>query len=142
MSTQPNELRSISRKPALRRYMRRYFVLLALYMLLVAAINGWLGWQPDFAGPLGWLIAMSPALPIGGVLWAMGRYLDEEEDEFLRMMNVRANLLGGGLTLFALTAWSFLDHFAHVAPPRPALIFPIFIGLWACALAYLSWKNR
>jgi len=125
-----------------KRYMLRFWPFMILYMVAVAGISGWFGWTPDFTGAAGAALAVLPALPVGGVLWAMGRYLDEEHDEFVRLKQARAMLLAVGLTMFVCTAWGFMSEYAGVAPLPLFLVFPLFCFFWAPALGYVSWRFR
>lgn len=100
---------------------------MAVYVLAVATISGWLGWEPPTQGWGLYLAAISPAFPVGAAIYAMGRYLVDEPDEFQRMVQVRAMLSGLGLTMFVCTAWGFLAQYAHVWPLPLYLVFP----LWA-----------
>jgi hypothetical protein len=60
------------------------------------------------------LIAVLPALPVVGLFAAMGRYLIEEQDEYVRMLRVREMLWAMGFTLSCATIWGFLDNFGLV----------------------------
>ena len=63
---------------------------------------------------IAYLVAILPALPIIGVFGAIGRYLIEEQDEYLRMLMVRQTLWASAFTLSIATAWGFLDNFGLV----------------------------
>ncbi len=120
-----------------RRYHWLTWSSMAIYCLLVLAVSGRLGWQPPRAGAGLYLAAIAPALPIGVVIFAMGRYFAELPDEFIRMMKVKASLLGLGLTLFTCTAWGFLAEYAHVWASRMSLVFvfPIWVvWMWVSSL--------
>src|SRR3954449_4086229 len=58
--------------------------------------------------------AILPALPIIGIFGAMGRYLVEEQDEYVRMLMVRQMLWASGFALSCATIWGFLDNFGLV----------------------------
>ena len=60
---------------------------------------------------LEYLVAILPALPIIGIFGAIGRYLVEEQDEYVRMLMVRQTLWASGFTLSVATIWGFLDNF-------------------------------
>jgi hypothetical protein len=57
----------------------------------------------------GYALAVLPALPIIAIFALVGRYLIEEQDEYLRMRMVRQILWTTGLTLAATTLWGFLE---------------------------------
>src|SRR5689334_7295445 len=63
---------------------------------------------------LAYVVAILPALPIVGLFLATGRYLVEEQDEYVRMLRVREMLWAMGFTLSCATIWGFLDNFGLV----------------------------
>jgi hypothetical protein len=120
---------------AVRRHYRLTFLTaMGAYALAVAAISGWFGWEPPKAGFGLYLAAISPALPIGFAILAMGRYFSQEPDEFLRMVQIQATLVGVGMTMFTCTAWGFLAQYAHVWALPLYLVFPMW-AFWM-GLAY------
>jgi hypothetical protein len=107
--------------PAMKTYNRRFLVASFTYVAaLFAAIGITNALEP--AGVLAWLLAMLPALPITGMLWVMGRYLIEEQDEYLRSRAIGAALIATGLLLTLATFWGFLETF-ELVPHAP--------GWWA-----------
>ncbi len=100
--------------PALRRYNRRSLIWATSYVVALGiALTVRNTIHPQ--GPLLWLIAVLPSLPIFYFIWAMGRYLVEERDEYLRMRQVHAGLIATGLLLATATFWGFLETFG-IAP--------------------------
>ena len=65
-------------------------------------------------GALKYLVAILPALPIIGIFGAIGRYLVEEQDEYVRMLMIRQTLFASAFTLSIATTWGFLDNFGLV----------------------------
>jgi hypothetical protein len=59
-------------------------------------------------------VAILPALPIIGIFFAIGRYLVEERDEYIRMLMVRQTLWASSIALSAATIWGFLENFGLV----------------------------
>lgn len=120
--------------PAMRRYNRRMLVASALYVVgLFGAI-----WVHDLLRPSGamaFLIAFVPSLGVLAMIWAMGRLVAEESDEYLRYRLVRSALVGLGGLLTLATVWGFFEQFALVphAPSWAAVpIFAIGFGLANC----------
>ena len=103
----------VARTPAWKRYNWRVIWLsLAYAILLIAAVYGF---KHKLIPPaLTYPVAILPALPIIGLFAAMGRYLVEETDEYVRMLMVRQTLWASALTLSVATAWGFLDNFGLV----------------------------
>jgi len=115
--------------PAARTYNRRVIPLSLFY---IAAILGsiYLYRGGLVTGPLMWGIAVLPALPILGIIWAMGRFLVEEDDEYQRARFVRRALIATGFMLTIATVWGFLEQFKLV-PDVPS--YWAFI-LWCMGL--------
>jgi hypothetical protein len=101
--------------PAMRRYLARLAVLMVAYMALIF-LAGYLFRHNPPHGPLAYVLAIAPALPIIGVLWAVMRLLVEETDEYLRMLLVRQTLFATGFCLTIMTVWEFLQNYGLVAP--------------------------
>ena len=119
---------------AQRRYNRNVLMLSALYMVtLIGAISFFKNGAPTGLGA--YLIAILPALPIIGVFAAMGRYLVDEQDEYLRMLTVRQTLWATGFALSIATIWGFLESFElvdHVDAYYIAVLWFGGLGLGAC----------
>ncbi len=123
--------------PALSRYNRRGLVWAFGYvaaLFFAISVNDWL--KPD--GPLLWLIAVLPALPILYYVWALYRYLIEETDEYLKMRYVGDALFGLGLLLIVSTVWGFLESFKVV----PHLESWIVVPVWAIGLGLSQIRRR
>ncbi len=122
---------------AQKRYNKRVIGLSVVYaLLLVGAVMVFNRGHP--AGPLAWLLAILPALPIVGIFAAMGRYLVEESDEYLRAMETRKSLIATGFMLTVTTCWGFLQSFdllPHVDFYWAAVIWFGGLGVGSCAQA-------
>ncbi len=98
---------------AYRRYNRR--IIWASIAYAVALLGSTYSFKHHLlsgAGP--WLAATLPALAIIAMFVALGRYLLEEQDEYLRMLMVRQGLWASGFALSVATIWGFLDSFGLV----------------------------
>ena len=120
--------------PAIKRYNVRVVWLSLLYVAFlmgsIYAFNHRL-----VAGPPAYLAAILPALPIIGIFAAIGRYLIEEEDEYVRMLMVRQTLWASGFALSLATIWGFLESFGlavHVDAYYLAVAWFGGLGLGAC----------
>jgi hypothetical protein len=103
------------KSPAMKRYLVRLFVLMTIYLVtLFAAVT--LFKNGMVSGPLAWVLAIIPALPIIGVFWAVMRLLIEEPDEFVKLLLVRQSLVATGFCLTVMTIWEFLQKFDLVPP--------------------------
>jgi hypothetical protein len=101
------------RTPAWKRYNWRVIWLSALYAaFLLPAVYGFK--HQLVPGALQYVVAVLPALPIIGIFAAIGRYLVEEQDEYVRMLMVRQTLWASGFALSLAPIWGFLDNFGLV----------------------------
>jgi hypothetical protein len=115
--------------PAIVAYNRRMLIWSFAYMAaLFVAMTVYNQYKPS--GPLLWLIAILPSLPILYFVWALGRYLVEETDEYIRMTQVSAGLFATGWLLVLATVWGFLETFG-VAVHVPAWAA---VPVWAIGL--------
>jgi len=121
----------------MKRYNWRVIWLSLLYAaFLLAAVFGFK--HQLFSGVLAYIMAILPALPIIGIFAVMGRYLVEEQDEYVRMLTVRQSLWASGFALSVATIWGFLESFnmvEHVDSYSVAII-------WFMGLAVGSLMNR
>lgn len=116
------------RTPAWKRYNWRVIWLSLVYALfLISAVYGFKH-QLIPAG-FKYIVAVLPALPIVGLFVAMGRYLVEEQDEYVRMLMIRQSLWASGFTLSLATVWGFLDNFGLVGHIDGYWIVVWFVGL-------------
>ena len=123
------------RSPAVRRYMGRIIVLVVIYLAtLFLAVRAF---RADaVSGVVAYALAILPALPVIGVFWAVMRFLIEETDEFVRMLQVRQCLFATGFCLAIMTTWEFLQNFELVPPGNGGFgaAFFWFVGLGFGAL--------
>lgn len=80
-------------------------------------------------GVLLYVLAVLPALPIGGTILTFLAYI-ERVDEYLRAILVRRFIIATGLTLFICTAWGFLENNAGAHHFSLYLVYPLFWGLF------------
>jgi hypothetical protein len=105
----------VARTAAWKRYNWRLIWLSLLYaVFLISAVYGFK--HKLIPGSLTYVVAVLPALPIVGIFAALGRYLVEEQDEYVRMLMVRQSLWASGFVLSAATVWGFLQNFGLAGP--------------------------
>ena len=123
--------------PAQRRYNRRVLLLAIAYalslFLAVHLLSGHL-----IAGPAAYVVGILPALAVSGFFWMMGRYLIEESDEYLRMLQIRQLLIATGIALTAATIWGFLEGF-ELVPHVVGYVWPV---VWVASLGIGACVNR
>jgi len=120
---------------AQRRYNKRVIVLSLIYAVaLIGAVYAFK--HHLLGGPVAWLAAILPALPIIGIFAAIGLYLVEEQDEYVRMLMIRQTLWASGFALSLATIWGFLESFdlvGHVESYYVAVLWFGGLGLGGCA---------
>ena len=126
---------SFTKSRASRRYVIRMAVLMSAYLVLFAGAGYWFP-HAHPQGPLAYLAAIAPALPIIGVFWAVMRLVIEETDEFIKLLHVRQCLVATGFCLTVMTIWEFLQNFDLVAPGNggfgAAFFWFVGLGVGAC----------
>jgi hypothetical protein len=124
----------MTKSKAIGRYNRRVIILSLIYAAaLIGAVYGFK--HQLLSGPVAWIVAILPALPIIGMLLVIGRYLTEETDEYLRDMMVRQALIATGFALSISTAWGFLENFGlvpHVYAYYAVILWFAGLGIGAC----------
>ena len=103
-----------SLRPAKRTYNRRVLTASAAYAVLLVG-GEYAVMRLDPAMPLRVVLALLPALAIVAIFAALGRYLVEESDEYLRAQMVRQMLWATGGTLSVATGYGFLQVFDVVS---------------------------
>jgi hypothetical protein len=108
-----------------KRYRRRVLIAMSLYVVLLflcmklvkaVAMPGWALYAA----------AVLPAIPVMAVLASLARYLQEETDEYLRMLTVRSLLVAAGVLLATITVDDFLRVIAHRDALGPFVCFVVF----------------
>ena len=105
-------------------YLARVAGLMVAYLVFLFLAERLLDNADPLTGPIGFILAALPALPIIGMFWAIGRLLVETRDEYQRMLLVRQILVGTALALAAATGWGFLELYGMV-PHIPAFWWAI-----------------
>ena len=78
------------------------------------------------AGPLGYALAILPALAIVAQIVAVGLYIAGETDEFQRNLFVQSILWGLGGLLTLTSVWGMLESFTRIPHFQPIWTFPVF----------------
>jgi hypothetical protein len=124
---------------AQRRYNRRILLSTLAYAVLLfgeqyALRHGHLAQAANYA------LAVLPALPIIAIFVSIGRYLVEEQDEYLRMRNIRQILWATGLTMAATTLWGFLEDagLPHLPMFYVAVCWFAALGIGGCIVKVLD----
>lgn len=127
--------------PARKKYQREVRWLLLGYFV-VLFFSAW--FVKHWAGPgVGrYIWAVLPTIPIVGIIARMGKYLHEETDEYMRLLQMNSILAGTGALLTALVISDFLRAFAHAPDFAPFVLFLCF-GAGMGAMQFVQWsRNR
>ena len=126
--------------PAGRRYILRFLTPMAVYALVffVAA--------PVSRTTASVAVRVAIALVLAGAviaaIAAIGRYLVEEEDEYLRMRVAQAVIMATGLTLSVCTLWGYLAAVRVVPDLSTVNIFPMFSAAWLAVVTLRRLMGR
>lgn len=125
----------ISKSPADARYNRRVLIYSAAYAAALL-ICTYLFKHQLVSGSLAVIAALLPAIPVVLIFVAIGRYLVEERDEYLRMLMTRQVLWASGFALSIATIHGFLEAYGIVeAIPSYAVVMLWYLGLGIGAVA-------
>jgi len=114
-----------SGSPAQRRYERDVLIIMSLYVVLTFA-DAFLVKHGHLHGWALYVCSVLPALPIIVVIVRMGRYLQEETDEYQRLVTMRSILVGTAALLGSLVVNDFIRGFAGAEGLPPFATFVIF----------------
>jgi hypothetical protein len=115
-----------------RRYRRRVLITMSLYLVLLYACMKLVKAVPMHGIAL-YVTALLPAVPIIAVLLILGRYLQEETDEYLRMLTVRSLIVAAGALLATIVVNDFLRVMAHGTALAPFAGFIVFFFAFGIA---------
>ena len=130
-----------SNSAAEKRYRRDVLRFMAAYVVVLFCASWFVrhdGAQHFFL----YFWSVVPAIPILGVVVRMGRYLQEEKDEYLRLMTMQAVLVGTAALLATLVVSDFLRAFANTGALPPFVSFLIFCAGMAVTQAVQKLRNR
>lgn len=135
LNAMANAGRHGERGSAARNYLTRMLVVSLTYVGSLATASVLIE-DGDPITFLSVLVALVPGIAVAGYFWAIGKYLAEQQDEFLRMLMVRQSLIATGLAFSAASIWGFLESFGQV-PHLDAYWWPIlwFFGIGIGAIA-------
>jgi hypothetical protein len=97
------------------------------------------------AHPKGWQLyfwSVLPAVPLFAMLAGIGRYLQEETDEYMRMVTTRSLLVGTGALLGTIVVSDFLRAFAQTGALPPFVLFVTFFMAYGIGQAVQQIQNR
>jgi hypothetical protein len=126
---------------AKKRYERDVMRFMALYVVVILCA----AWFVKHDGGEKFFLyfwSIVPAIPVLAVMVRMGRYLQEEKDEYLRLLVMQAILVGTAALLGSLVVSDFLRSFANTGALPPFVSFIIFCAGMAVTQLVQRLKNR
>jgi len=127
--------------PASRRYQQRMLVTMSLYLAVTLGVVTIV----KHAHPHGWLlyaIALVPALPMLAMMGALGVYLQEEKDEYIRLITMRSLLAGTAGLLAVLVVNDVLRSISGAAALPAFTSWVLFFVVFGVAQAVQTIGNR
>ena len=107
----------LGRTPAQRRHTRRViWALVAYAVLLILELMLYLLRDGDVTGPWRVVLALLPAIPLVAMFASYSRYLNEETDEYIRMLVIRNFVMATTVAMAFAVVWGFLTELGG-APP-------------------------
>ena len=133
---------SITAQPSWRRYIIRYMIGMAIYgallvpMMLAAFAHRLPG------KPWAYVVTAAPAVGTAAVVWSMLRYLEEETDEYQRVLNTRAFVAAAGVVMVVTTGWGLMQWFADLPKVSLFCVFPLFLACQGFTTTWVRWRAR
>ncbi len=97
------------------------------------------GHAPEFAVPV---LAVLSVLPVVFAIWVIGRYLAAEQDEFIRVLAVRALLWGLAITMAGDALAGVLMEYYSTALPLSMLNADLLFASTGIAFRLLQWSYQ
>ena len=131
--------------PAKRRYLLRVAAAGGIYLASLFSADHLIE-NVGVSAPLAWVLAIVPGLAVAGFLWAIGMYIIEQTDEFLRMLMVRQSLIATGVALAVASVWGFLEQYELVGHVEAYWIFVLWclalpLGMLVTRITHGSWGD-
>ncbi len=127
--------------PAMRRYLARFAPTIISYVIILIVVE-WIFRHHPPVGPIRYVLAMLPAVPVIGIIVILGLYLVDEIDEFERTVLVQAILWATGAALAFNTIHDALMNFLNFPPMPMFSLFTVWAMVWGLAQPLIRWRYR
>jgi hypothetical protein len=129
--------------PATRSYLIRVAAAMAIYLVSLFMAE-YLIERVGVSGPLAVALALIPGLAVAGLFYAIGMFIVETKDEFMRMLLVRQQLIAAGFALSVACVWGFLEQYALVEHVEAFWIVVVWtfgqlVGMVSNRITHGSW---
>ncbi|WP_239805165.1 hypothetical protein [Croceicoccus hydrothermalis] len=132
---------NICMSPAVRRYNTR-LVATSLAYITGLGVAVWIHNRLELSPLALFFVALLPVIPTLAIIFIMGRYIVEEQDEYLRHRAVQASLVGLGAVLALGSFWGFLETFSVVPHVPGWMSVPVFAVGMSAAQCWMTLRNR
>ncbi|SEN38850.1 hypothetical protein SAMN05192583_2697 [Sphingomonas gellani] len=126
------------------RYNKRVLLFCLGYVVTLIGGVSYFRNHPGAHGVTAYAAAVAPALLVIGVFFAVGRYLVEEQDEYVRMLMVRQTLIATAFALSLATLWGFLNAFdlaPHIDSYYIVVVWFAGLGIGQCVNTLLAGRS-
>jgi hypothetical protein len=123
--------------PARRRSVIRLAIVMAVYFVGIVAAN-YLIEQVGVSRPIAFAVALIPGFATVGLFYSTAVMILETEDEFMRMLAVRQQMIAVGFAMSVACVWGFLEEFRLVEHVSSYYI----VVLWAAGVFIGQVANR
>lgn len=130
-----------TKSKAEKNYQKRLWRAMLAYAVVVI-LTTWLVRRGYVNGWALYVWALLPCLPVLRLIHVLGLYIQEETDEFQRLLVVRSILFGGGAMLVVSAFSDFLRSFANAGALSPFFMFSVFWCVFGLAQGIQSAMNR
>jgi len=121
------------------RYLKRMMVVTVIYVGGVFLAE-FLFDRFDLYGVSAFAVALVPALGVLGFIWTMGRYLVEEQDEYIRMRETQKFMIATAFMMVIITIYGFFEQY-ELVPNIPAY-FAFVVWCFGLGVAGLiQWRK-
>jgi hypothetical protein len=111
-------------------------------LLLVLMTVGWSAMFPELPRALHYLLAVSPVVPIVGMMAVVGRYVARETDEFVKTLVTQSVLWAAGCTLVAgIMVGGLAEFVPRLGHLLPMLSVDLFCLIFIISLRTQLWRN-
>ena len=122
---------------------QRYSVAFGIAYALLVFLSAWCVKHHVPDGRF-WLYFWSlvPTVPLVGLVAQMAKYLNDETDEYQRVMMMQSLLIGTAALVITLLVNDFLRAFAKASSLEPFVAFVIFSAAMGLTKVVQSFRNR
>lgn len=123
--------------PVRRRYLVRTLIVTAIYIIGIFSASHLIG-NVGVSRPLAFAVALVPGLAMVGMFANTISMIVATQDEFMRMLAVRQQLIAAGFAMALASVWGTLEMF-DLVPHAEAFYIVV---LWAVGLFVGQLANR